>query len=577
MALALRSDGAPPQLEFVPESTHCAHCGRTLSPYKSQSRVLVTLAAGTFVAHAFRTRCGACRECPASASRQLAALAPPGQRFGYDLLVWVGLARYHRRLQRSEIQAALAVRGIALSSGSISALCDRFLTALETLHWQRAPALRAAMTHGYALHLDATCDRGRGGLFLCLDGFTGWVLHALRIASENEAELRPAIARTLAVFGDPLATMRDLGSGIAKALADCRQRGIPDLLCHYHFLAAVGQQLLDEDYARLRNLLSRSKLRSRLRELLRATRAPCEDLRQDLPALLLWLLEGTGHKHPAFPFALPHLDFYLRCERFSAACERRLPEPRSRRERHVLGQVASALHDLRWLQRPAPTARRLERRWALFCELRDVLRLAPQDLPHGQRPQPAAMPPERLLQVVAADLAGFQQELRQRLQALPSEPPQDPPEALLLAYLERYGEGLCGHPLVRDHSGRIVAVVARTNNVLEQFFATAKQALRRRLGRAHLGRDLEDQPPQVALVANLHDPHYVRILCGSLDQLPQAFAALDCPTKSDPSRLQRNNRDAPLRRRNRAWADDATFALSSPPALNTQTPSATGL
>ena len=88
--------------------------------------------------------------------------------------------------------------------------------------------------------------------------------------------------------------------------------------------------------------------------------------------------------------------------------------------------------------------------------------------------------------------------------------------------------------------------------------------------------DLEDQPPQVALVANLHDPHHVRILCGSLDQLPQAFATLDCPTKPDPSRLQRN-RDAPLRRRNRAWADDATLAVSSPPALNTQTRSPTGL
>ncbi len=122
-----------------------------------------------------------------------------------------------------------------------------------------------------------------------------------------------------------------------------------------------------------------------------------------------------------------------------------------------------------------------------------------------------------------------------------------------------------------------MAVVVRTSNVLEQFFATAEQALRPRLGRAHLGRDLEDQPPQLALVANLHDPHYVRILCGSLDQLPQAFAALDCPTKPDPSRLQRNRRDAPLRRRNRAWADDATLAPSAPPALNTQTPSPTGL
>ena len=36
------------------------------------------------------------------------------------------------------------------------------------------------------------------------------------------------------------------------------------------------------------------------------------------------------------------------------------------------------------------------------------------------------------------------------------------------------------------------------NNVLEQFFGTAKQGLRRRVSRANLGlgRDLVDQPPR---------------------------------------------------------------------------------
>lgn len=35
-----------------------------------------------------------------------------------------------------------------------------------------------------------------------------------------------------------------------------------------------------------------------------------------------------------------------------------------------------------------------------------------------------------------------------------------------------------------------MAVVVRPNNVLEHFFASAEQDLRRRLGRAHLGRDM---------------------------------------------------------------------------------------
>ena len=125
---------------------------------------------------------------------------------------------------------------------------------------------------------------------------------------------------------------------------------------------------------------------------------------------------------------------------------------------------------------------------------------------------------------------------------------------------------------MRDPSGRAIAVAARTNNILEQHFATSKQGLRRRLGRAHLGRDLADQPAQAALAANLLDPAYVQILCGSLDQLPQAFAALESPATSDPPRLERNNRDAALRRRNRAWAEDTI--QPPPPVTSTAHPNA---
>ena len=125
--------------------------------------------------------------------------------------------------------------------------------------------------------------------------------------------------------------------------------------------------------------------------------------------------------------------------------------------------------------------------------------------------------------------------------------------------------------MVRDATGRVVAVVDRTNNVIEQSFAVAKQGLRRRLGRAHLGRDLEDQPAQAFLAANLLHPDYVRILCGTLEQLPAAFAELDRQVLVGPSPLQRSNRDAELCRRNRAWAKDALLGLPLPPASHPQT------
>ena len=66
-------------------------------------------------------------------------LVPSGQLYGYDLIVQVGLARYLHLRQREEIRSELVRQGILLSTGSISALCDRFLAALEALHWERAP------------------------------------------------------------------------------------------------------------------------------------------------------------------------------------------------------------------------------------------------------------------------------------------------------------------------------------------------------------------------------------------------------------------------------------------------------
>ena len=67
------------------------------------------------------------------------------------------------------------------------------------------------------LHIDATCEKGKGGLFLCLDGGNDWVLQPERIRSDNADELRPAIQATLEASGHSLAHMRDLGQAGATA------------------------------------------------------------------------------------------------------------------------------------------------------------------------------------------------------------------------------------------------------------------------------------------------------------------------------------------------------------------------
>ena len=385
------------------------------------------------------------------------------------------------------------------------------------------------------------------------------------------------MAITVSAFGDPVAVVRDLGSAGAKAVEKVRQRGIPDLICHYHFLGAVAKKLFDTEYTVLRSLLRQSKVRTGLRELLQAIRKQCTgevyqgkfghgQLREALSALILWVLDDEGRKDRPYPFALPHLNFYQRCGQILAQAERWLPLPRSYVEQRVLKQTVAVIGGLNKIDRFAWAVPRLEQSWEAFVELRDILRLSDAELPRGDRRRLSnrefpALEADRLREIEKTT-AAYHDEIRQRVTASQAEKsnPCPTPEAIILAYLDRYRERLFGHPVARDHAGKIVAVVERTNNVAEHFFGADKQRLRRRLGRAHLGRDLEDQPAQAALVANLRHLDYVQIVCGTLEQLPRAFAELDREEIKETTPLQRSNRDTGLIKRIRALvADDKIY------------------
>jgi hypothetical protein len=225
-----------------------------------------------------------------------------------------------------------------------------------------------------------------------------------------------------------------------------------------------------------------------------------------------------------------------------------VPSPRSAPERNALHHLRAVLARLSRDRRIAEVMERLDEGWQALSELRDVLRLTAADLPRGDvRSEQPHLPSLELLRLaeMERDLLRYKANLDQRVAAAGNSSTH----AVVLTYLRRYGSHLFGHPARRDADGRISAVVARTNNVLEHLFGRHKQQLRRRLGRAHLARDLQQQPAQAALVANLRHPEYVRLLCGSLDNLPAAFAALDRVKVAGTTPLVRDHRDHRLHRR----------------------------
>ena len=271
-------------------------------------------------------------------------------------------------------------------------------------------------------------------------------------------------------------------------------------------------------------------------------------------AVAQWVLNyPTDSNDEGFPFDLPYLAFHRRCSRALRAAEAFL---RSGPSDHKVERLVERLHrTLEPVRGEVPFARTtlvLERRARLFAELRQALRLRTK--PDGILPSPRASPEELAeLQDIERSVKKLTTSLRRRRPE--RGPAQDAREAIdvVLAHLERHGPSLFGHLIsLPEASGGGVRLVDRTNLALEGFFGAMMHAERRRSGRKNLGQDLEHLPGAAPLAHNLTCTDYVEIVCGSLDDLPRAFAQLDAA-----------DRRFALPVRNRALSEDFSDVLGS--------------
>jgi hypothetical protein len=537
----------------------CPLCEGPMRVEKTAPRSGQTLAHGAFRAQEKIHVCAARCRWPSGAlvTRRAVSLCSaliPGSNFGYDVMVFVGLGRLLQHKQREELQAELQdIHGITISTGEVSELTGRFAAYFARLHLARADEIKAALEAdgGWPLHVDATGEAGRGTLLLAMAGWRRWVLGAWKISTERADLIVPCLGEVVRRFGAPVAAMRDLGKAMIPALDALVAKldsPIPVLACHQHFASDVGKDLLEPAHGELRNLFRRAKvlpnLRLLVRELGRQIGADADRARQAVRnwqameladcridggldglavvrSLAQWVLDfKAGATGLDFPFDRPYLDLFDSCLTALRVTETFLSNPP--RDNHVK-RAAQRLH--RYLE-PVDchvpfglVATRLRRRAALVDELRDVLRLA-VDLPQDDTEHSLTAMREKLDKLVAS--------LAKRRPA--RGPAQDTREAIdvILDHIDDHGKNLWGHAIRLPPSvGGGVRLVDRTNALAENFFKSLKHCERRRSGRKNLGQDLEHLPANALLVKNLEQDDYVSLVCGSLDQLPQAFAQLD--------------------------------------------------
>jgi hypothetical protein len=539
----------------------------------------VTLAHGAFQVRETVHVCAAgCRQpalgdAPGSATIQrqaaVAEILLPRSTIGYDVMVFVGIERFVLFRQREEILAMLEQKyQIRCSTGAVSDLGRRFLVYLEALHFARAPDLRAALEEdgGWPLHMDATCEDGQGTLFVPYAGWRHWVLGAWKIPTERADAILPKLRAAEARFGTPCAVMRDLGKAMIEAARDFvadREELIPVLGCHTHFLKDIGKDLLRTAHDALRDLFRGfevlPRLRALARDLGRDLGTEIQEVRRELTdwlagsdphlplpkgkaglaavrALGQWVLDYPDDGTDAgFPFDRPWLDLYFRCLRSCRAAESWFRKPCA--DRRVLAALERLHRIVESVRSELPfqePVRTIQRRARLFDELRDALRLQVK-VPVRQLADPPDVEHQlaelRDIETAVKDLETSLKERRPE-----RGPAEDLREAidLILKHLERHGPSLWGHMIALPaKAGGGIRLVDRTNIILESFFHEIKHGERRRSGRKVLTQDLEQLPASAVLARNLTKPDYVAILCGTLDDLPRAFAQLD---KADRSR-----------------------------------------
>jgi hypothetical protein len=394
-----------------------------------------------------------------------------------------------------------------------------------------------------------------------MDSLSMQVLESRKIDSENHDQVRDVLREVRRDWGLPLAIVHDLRRALITAAGEVF-RGVGQFVCHFHLAADVGKDILSPDIDRLRRVLRRTKVRAKLRQLVRSLKrfAICQDsgdhivnvllsLRSSkdmrehctaesangvVHALACWILafaqDGEGY---GFPFDLPQLDFYKRIVHVHQMLDavgplkgktRRSPLRELNQLWRILDVVVNGDESVELRQIVADTKR--NRR--VFERFRSALRVCPKGGKKRRNDEgaPSTLSAKRHRHVL--------QDLRTSLTRQARRGGASAQAChVVLQHLEKYWEYLFGHAL-RKSGGKII--VPRTNNDQERLFRTVKRQCRRLHGRKDLSHNLETMPPAVPLVLNLNNRDYCDTVYGGgeAEQIAERFSRVD---PQDPATL----------------------------------------
>ena len=473
-----------------------------------------------------------------------------GANHAYDLVVRIGIAHYLECRQYLEIKEELVTRhALEVPVRTVSHLARKFVAYVQAVHEESVPLLKRDMIRrgGYILHVDGTCEEGSGVLLVSMDSLSGQILDSKKIASENAREVREALVEVRGSFDVPLDIVTDMRQTSLTAVAEVFP-GTPHFICHFHFAADVGKDILSAGVDQLRRLFRKTKVRPKLGAVARSLRAfavepggahvlntVLDGLAPESPEITLTEEEGLGVAHGlvswilaygragegyGFPFDLPYLELYERVvavREVLAAIHTGLPKKTERvvdefrKVRRILETITAGEHAHEF----GRIVKELRRGRSVFERLREGLRICPKGGKRRRNDEgaQATLSSERHCAILTS--------LRNRLDWR-AKRDQGAARAcrIVIEHLDKYWPHLFGHK-VAEEPHEIVA--ARTNNIQEQQFRRVKRGCRRLHGRGRLTRDVDEMPAGTVLLENLKNREYCQTVYGAMGE--EAIAA----------------------------------------------------
>lgn len=511
---------------LVPDADGCPRCSNRLTIRNTRTRIIITSNGNQRVTEVTK-------HCPIHTEvvfRPQNRLTPPKSMYGFDIIVEIGKLRFLEHKQISEIYEYFQKKGIDIPMRTVENHCQCFLRYIVAVHLGSFTKLAGLLKKqgGYVLHVDATTTKGTPGVLLMKDSWSEIRLLAASIAGESASTVASHLKTLRRYLGKPVAAIRDMGMGIETAIVEIFP-GIYVITCHYHFLRAVGLRLFDNTYSGFQSRVDRTGIKKRLRILRKQfiKRKLSEDKDKAvefLDYLLAYTKDGNGI---AYPFSLPAVDFYRRCEEIRPKIRKVILE---RAKDNISSPCLSRLGDSLNLLKPPPAVNgrihaeylKLVERWKWFERIRKALRYRNAPVPlntKGCLSNKELEKGRKMIDKLQSRIGKFADQDKTCNRSL-----KRTLRGISELITERRDELFVPNVVVEVNGRCKIKRLLRTNNILEQDFRSMRRHARRIRGDMDVERTVQKDGVGLAIVANLEIKEYVRCVYGHQNLMAKRFA-----------------------------------------------------